>query len=96
MVLFHHPFPCAIDVAYHLQQVLAVLVFQHGLCVGFHLLACYPPLAVGDAFQTGDFQTLALLDDLDEDGGFCQGVVGACVQPCEAAAKGLHFQVSCL
>ena len=77
---------------YDLEQVLAVLVLYHRFCDFAHTFFGYPSVAVGDAFEAGDFETLALLDDFDESGCFGEGVVGAGVEPGEATAEGLDFE----
>ena len=51
-----------------------------------------PAVAVGDLLQAGDLEALALLDGLDVDRGVGQGVVGAGVEPGEAAAEGLDLE----
>ena len=45
--------------------------------------------AVGDLLGAGDLEALAVLDGLDEVGGVEQGVVGAGIEPGEAAAEDL-------
>ena len=49
--------------------------------------------AVGNLFEAGDLETLAGLDGLDEGCGLQQGVVGAGVKPCVAAAHGLDVKL---
>ena len=78
------------------QKVLSVLVPEHRLGKCAQLVRRDPPVAVGDAFQTGDLKSLTLLDDLHEDRGFGQGVVRARIQPCEAALERLHLQLAAL
>ena len=51
-------------------------------------------MLVGYFFQAGHLQAGALLDDLNEGGGFGEGVVGAGVQPGEAAAQGLDLELA--
>ena len=50
----------------------------------------------GDFLQTGDFQTLALLDDLDEGAGLAQAVVRASVEPRKTTLQLPHFQFAAL
>ena len=78
------------------QKVLSVLVLEHRLGKCAQLVRRDPPVAVGDAFQTGDLKTLTLLDDLHEDRGFGQRVVRARIQPREAPLKRLHLQLAAL
>ena len=47
----------------------------------------YPAFVHGDFFEAGDLEALALFDSLDVVGGFHQAVVGAGVEPGEAAAE---------
>ena len=47
---------------------------------------------VGDVLEASDLEAGALLHHFDEDGGFGEGVVGAGVEPGEAAAKGLDLE----
>ena len=49
---------------------------------------------VGDLFQAGDLQPLALLDDLDEVGRLQERLVGAGVQPGHAAAEDLAAELA--
>lgn len=37
----------------NLQQVLSVLILEHGLCELAHLVVVYPSFPVGDAFEAG-------------------------------------------
>ena len=46
----------------------------------------------GYFFQAGHLQAGALFNNLHEGGGFGEGVVGAGVQPGEAAAQGLDLE----
>ena len=50
----------------HLEQVLAVAVFKHGLGQLVELLGRNPARAEGDLFQTRHFQALALFQGGDE------------------------------
>ena len=77
-----------------LQEVLSVLVLQHGLGQFAHLLFADPAVAVGDAFETGNLQALAFLDDFHEGGGLAEAVVCARVEPGEATAEHLHLQLA--
>ena len=74
------------------QQILAILVLAHGFGEGAELVGGDPALAEGDGFEAGDLQAGAFLDGLDEDRGFGEGVVGAGVEPGEAAAQGLDLE----
>ena len=71
---------------------MPILVLQHRLGDFPQALCGDPAVAVGDAFEAGDFEAGALFDDFDEGGGFGERIVGAGVEPGEAAAKGLDFQ----
>ena len=48
------------------EEVLAVLVFNHGLGEFAHAVFGNPTFAVGDGFEAGDFKALTFLDDFDE------------------------------
>ena len=76
-----------------IQKIFSVVVLGHRLGEGGELGLGDPAALVGDFLDTGNFQALTLLDDLDEGGGFGKGVVGAGVEPGEAALQGLHHQV---
>ena len=78
------------------EEVLAVLVVFHRGGDGAEALGADPAVAVGDAFEAGDLQAGALLDYLDEDGGLGEGVMGPGVEPGEAAAQDLDFQLAVL
>ncbi len=71
------------------HQILPILVLQHRLGELAEMVRGDPAVAVGDLFQAGDLEALALLDGLYVDRGVGQGVVGAGVEPGEAAAEGL-------
>ena len=77
-----------------LQQVLPILVLEHGLRQLAHLLFGDPAVAEGDAFQAGYLQALAFLDDLHEGRSLTQAVVRTRVEPGEATAKDLHLQLA--
>lgn len=62
-------------------------LFQQGLLAD-------PALAVGNFFQTGDFQALAVFDGLHKVPGFQQGVVGAGIQPGKAPAQHLDIELA--
>jgi len=79
-----------------LKQVLPVLVLRHRLGNLAQALRGDPAVAEGDALEAGDLEAGALLDDLHEGGGFGKAVVGAGVEPSEAAAEGLHLQLAVL
>lgn len=79
-----------------LETVSSILVFGYGLCHLLHLLACNSTAAVGDAFQTGDFESLALLDDFHKHRSLRERVVCPRVKPGETAPKSQHLQTSCL
>ena len=78
------------------EEVLAVLVVFHRGGDGAEAVGADPAVAVGDAFEAGDLQAGALLDHLDEDGGLGEGVMGPGVEPGEAAAQDLDFQLAVL
>ena len=69
------------------QKVLSVLVPEHRLGKCAQLVRRDPPVAVGDAFQTGDLKSLTLLDDLHEDRGLGQGVVRARAEASAPSAR---------
>ena len=77
---------------YDSEQVLPILVLQHRLGDLSELLRGDPAVAAGDLLQAGDLEALALLDGLDVDRGVGKGVVGAGVEPGEAAAEGLDLE----
>ena len=52
------------------EEVLPILIFDHGLCNALHVGSGEPSLAVGDAFETSDFEALTFLQDLNISGGF--------------------------
>lgn len=52
------------------EEVLPILIFNHGLCNALHVGSGEPSLAVGDAFETSHFETLTFLQDLNISGGF--------------------------
>ena len=83
---------CAVDFVDYFEEVLAVAVLEHGLGELGHLLFAYPSLAVGDAFEAGYLEALALLKHFDVDAGFGEGVVGAGVEPCKTARQDLHLE----
>ena len=56
----------ALDFVDDLEQILSILVLEHGLCQLAHLLLVNPALAIGDAFETGHLQALSLFNDLNE------------------------------
>ena len=76
------------------QQVLAVLVLAHGFGEFPEFLGADPASAEGDGFEAGDLQAGALLEGLDEDRGFGEGVVGAGVEPGKATAKCLDLELA--
>ena len=53
-----------------LEEVLPILVFDHGLRNALHVGSGEPSLAVGDAFETSHFETLTFLQHLNISGGF--------------------------
>lgn len=61
--------PVAGDLCDHFEQVLSVLVFEHG----FGRLAQFPfgdpAVAVGDTLEACDLEPLPLFEHFDEDGG---------------------------
>ena len=79
-----------------MEQILAVLVLYHGLGQLAHAFGGDPALAIGNALETGDLETLALFDDFNEGGGFAERIVCAGVQPGETSAKGLHLELAIL
>ena len=75
-----------------MEQILSVAVLYHRLGQFLELLLIDPSALVGNLFQTGNFQSLSLLDDLDKRAGFSQGVVCTGIQPCESALQCLYRQ----
>ena len=73
---------------------MSVLVLQHRLCVLTHFLLGDPALTIGNAFKARYLQTLTLLDDLDERGGFGQAVMRSCIKPSKSASEGLNLQLA--
>src|SRR5881628_293422 len=78
------------------EQVLAVGAFADGGGEGAELCLVDEALAEGDLLGAGDLEALAVLDGVDEVGGFEQGVVGAGVEPGEAAAEHLCAQLAAM
>src|SRR6185312_11317331 len=76
------------------MQVLAVLALRQGVGQLAKLLSVDPAAAIGDLLQAADAQALALLDRPDELAGLDQAVVGAGVEPGEAAAQQLDVQLA--
>ena len=62
-----------------LQQVLPILVLEHGLGQLAHLLLGDPAVAVSNALQAGNLQTLAFLDDLHKGRSLGEAVVCTCI-----------------
>lgn len=52
------------------EEVLPILIFDHGLRDALHVGSGEPSLAVGDAFETSHFETLTFLQHLNISGGF--------------------------
>src|ERR1035437_2943029 len=78
----------------HPAQVRGVTGLTESSDVGLELGAIDPALMVGDFLQTGDFQALAVFDDVHELRGVEQGVVRAGVEPGSAAAEELNVQLA--
>ena len=76
------------------NQVLAVRVFCHGCGQFLEFLSHDPAVTVSDVLQAGDLEAGALLQNFHEDGGLGEGIVGAGVQPGEAAAEDLNLELS--
>ena len=72
------------------QQVLPIFVFGHGAGEFCEPAGIQPTLPPGDFFEAGDLQVLQVLHGLHKGGGFVQALVGAGVEPGEAAAEQLH------
>ena len=71
---------------------MSVVVFGHGQGALSELVGGDPAVVVGDLFEAGDLQSLALLDDLDEGGGLGETVVRAGIQPRKTTLQRLHLQ----
>lgn len=64
--------------AFHqIHQILSVSVLKHRLGQFLQLLLANPSLLVCDFFKTSHFQSLALLNALDEGAGFRKTVVAS-------------------
>ena len=74
------------------QEVLAILVFEHGLSEVAEFVCGDPAVVVGDVFEAGDLEAGAFFHHLHENGGLGEGVVGAGIEPGEAAAEGLDLE----
>src|SRR5580700_483572 len=77
-------------------QVYTVSAIVEGGGEAFELRGVDVSGAIGDLFGTGDLQSLALLDGLDESGSFEQRVVRAGVEPCHATAHDLGVQLAAI
>src|SRR4030065_1386762 len=63
------------------QQVLAILVTVHDLCLVAQLSGIDETKAEGNLLRAGDHHALAVLDGLNEITGLEKGFMGACIQP---------------
>src|SRR5579872_2874771 len=79
-----------------LPEVLAVRAAGVELRELLHLAGVDPALQEGDFLDTGDLQSLASLERLDELRRRQQRLVGAAVQPGDAAAEELDSDVAAL
>ena len=52
------------------EEVLPILIFDHGLRNALHVGSGEPSLAIGDAFETSHFETLTFFQHLNISGGF--------------------------
>src|SRR5215469_15057712 len=80
----------------HPAQIGSVAAVVEGGGEALELCAIYVSGAIGNLFRAGDLESLALLDDLDEGGGFQQGVVRARVEPGHAASHELGMELAAL
>ena len=69
------------------MEIVAVGAVSHGLGCFLELCSGNVFHAKSDLLETGDLETLALLNDLDEVGGLHKGFMSARVEPGNAAAK---------
>src|SRR5262245_35430998 len=74
------------------QQILAVGVVAHGLGDPSDVVRGDQAQIVGNLLETRDHQTLPLFDRLDEGARLEQRLVGAGVEPGDAAAEHLHVE----
>ena len=87
---------CQLSAINQLQKILTIGIFLHRKSRLAQLLWRNPSVVQGDFLQTGDFQPLALLDDLDEGAGLAQTVVRAGVEPRKTALQLPNFQFATL
>ena len=73
---------------HEIQQILTITAAVQGSGQGFQIVGGYKTHAVSDFLDTGDLESLALLDDLDKAGRLHQAGVGAGIQPGHPTA---HF-----
>src|SRR4030088_2601667 len=76
------------------NQILSVTRRFHGLGKPQQLLGIDKALGERDFFRAGDFQALALLDDVDELRGFQQRLMSAGVEPRISTAKPLDMKLA--
>ena len=84
----------AVDLFDHFEQVLSVLVFEHGLGRLAQFPFGDPAVAVGDPLEACDLEPLPLFEYLDEDGRLRERIVRSGIEPGEAASEGLHLERS--
>ena len=75
-------------------MAIAALLQRRGALAQF--VGANPAVLEGDFFRAGYFETLTVLYRVHELTGFEKALVGAGVEPGEAATKKLHLQVSAL
>src|SRR6185436_2334074 len=78
----------------HAQQIVAVAALAQRFTEGAKLGGVDPTLLEGDLLDAADAQALALFDGAYELPGLDQAVMGAGVEPGEAAAKDFHAQLA--
>ena len=77
---------------YHFQKILTILILEHRLCQLTHLGFIYPSFSVSNAFKTGYFKSLTLLQHLNICTCLGQRVVSTRVKPCKSTSECLYLQ----
>src|SRR5690349_8519723 len=70
----------------HLQQIVAITVILHATSRTFHFFGRDIAVAIGDFFWTGNHQTLAGFNRLNEERSLKHGLMRPCVEPGHAAS----------
>ena len=77
-----------------IMQIFPILILGQGFCQSYQLLFCDLFLVVGDFFETGYFESLAMFDRGDEVAGLQKTFMGAGIKPGQAPAQEFHFELS--